>query len=246
MVEIRTRDDVELEAPVLVEGLPGVGLAGKIAADHLIEELEMVEYGEIVNEGLPPVTVFEDDDRGVKSPIRLFAAPDANLLVLQSAVPIEAMEATPLVETFTEWIADHGVTPVYLAGVAEEREPGVVPDVYGIATGDAGARLDEAEIPPPHLTGMIQGPGGAFLNEAKEREIDAVGLLVESDPRFPDPQGARQLIDEGIAPLAGVDVDTSRLDEEAEEIVDQREELMAQLQRAAEEGQQVSTRGMFQ
>ena len=246
MVEIRTSDDIELDSPALVEGLPGVGLAGKIAADHLIEELEMVEYGEIVTDGLPPVTVFEDDDRGVKSPVRLFAAPDLNLLVLQSAVPIEAMEAKPMVEAFTEWVADNDVTPIYLAGVAEERDPGVVPDVYGIATGDAGARLDDAEVPPPHHMGMIRGPGGAFLNEAKSRPVDAIGLLVESDPRFPDPQGARQLIDEGIAPIVGIDVDTSRLDEEAEEIVDQREELMAQLQQAAEEGQQVSTRGMFQ
>lgn len=246
MVEIRTRDDVELESPTLVEGLPGVGLVGKIAADHVLDELDMVEYGEVVNEGLPPVAVFEDAERAVKSPMRLFAAPEADLIVLQSAVPIEAVKADLLVETFTDWVVENDVTPIYLAGVAEEREPGEVPDVHGIATGDGGALLDDAEVPPPELTGMVQGPGGAFLQEAKERDVDAMGLLVQSDPRFPDPQGAQKLIDAGIEPIAGVTIDTERLVEEAEEIVEQREALMQQLQQAAEEGQQVSTRGMFQ
>lgn len=246
MVEIRITGDVDLDSPTLVEGLPGVGLAGKIAADHLLETLDMVQYGEIVHEGFQSVAVFEEGDRDVNSPLRLFAAPEADLLVLQSAVPIEAVRAEALVEGFTDWVESAGVTPIYLAGVARERETGDIPDVYGVATGDLRDRLDDAEVPPPHSTGTIQGPGSAFLNAAKDAGVDAVGLLVESDPRFPDPQGARQLIDEGIEPIAGVDVDTTRLSEEAEEIVEQREALMARLQQASEEGQQVSTRGMFQ
>lgn len=246
MVEIRITTDVDLESPTLVEGLPGVGLAGKIAADHLVDTLGMNEYGEVVHDGLSPATAFENDDREVKSPMRLFVDAESELLVLQSAVPIEDVKAGPVVEALTEWVRELGVTPVYLAGIAEERDPGMMPDVYGIATGEAASRLDDAAVPPPQQTGIIQGPGSAFLNEAKERDVDAIGLLVESDPRFPDPQGARQLIEQGIAPIADVTIDTTRLDEEAEEIVSQREEMMAQLQQAVEDGQQVATRGMYQ
>lgn len=245
MVEISTRDDIDLDSPTLIEGLPGVGLVGKIAADHVLDELGLVEYGAIDIDSNPPVAVFEEDDRDVKSPMRLFASPEDDLLVLQSAVPIEAVSAREFFETFTEWVADTDVTPIYLAGIAEEREPGDAPEVYGISTGACGDLLSDAGVEPPTETGLIQGPGGALLREAKGRDVDAVGLLVESDPRFPDPQGAQRIIDRGIEPIAGVEVDTDRLSEEAEDIVSQRESMMQQMQQAEERGDQVSTRGMF-
>ena len=37
-------EDVEFESPTLVEGLPGVGLVGKIAVDHLVETFDMQHY----------------------------------------------------------------------------------------------------------------------------------------------------------------------------------------------------------
>ncbi len=38
-LEIEAVAEVELDDPVLVEGLPGVGHVGKLAVDHLLEEL---------------------------------------------------------------------------------------------------------------------------------------------------------------------------------------------------------------
>ena len=55
-VEIH-RDDIELDAPTLVEGLPGVGLVGKLAADHLVDALDMVHYGTARCDGLPEIAV---------------------------------------------------------------------------------------------------------------------------------------------------------------------------------------------
>lgn len=245
MVDITVTSDANLDSPTLVEGLPGVGLVGKIAADHMKEELEMEEYGSVRSEGLPPVSVFEAGNREVKSPVRLFVDEAHDLLALHSAVPIEVLDEQVFVEELTEWVAEVDATPIYLAGIAEERDPGDAPEVYGISTGAGGDLLSDAGVEPPTETGLIQGPGGALLQEAKDRDVDAVGLLVESDPRFPDPQGAQRIIDRGIEPIAGVEVDTGRLSEEAEDIVSQRESMMQQMQQAEERGDQVSTRGMF-
>lgn len=246
MVEIRTRDDVSLDEPVLIEGMPGVGLVGKIAADHVLEQLDMVEYGEIVFDGPPTAVMFDQGDRGVKSAIRLFADPETDTVVLQSAIPFEVVQGGAFVTAFTDWVEENDVLPLYLSGVAAETEPGDIPELHGLATGEATTFLDDADVAPPANNGLIQGPGGAFLFGAKETGVDAVGLMVESDPRFPDPQGAKTLIDEGIEPIANITVNTERLVEEAEQIMDQREELMERLQQATEEGQKVSTRGMYQ
>lgn len=246
MVEIRTRDDVSLNDPVLIEGMPGVGLVGKIAADHVLEQLDMVEYGEIIFDGPPTAVMFDEGDRGVKSAVRLFADPDTDTVVLQSSIPFEVVQGGAFVTAFTEWVDEQDVLPLYLSGVATETEPGDVPELHGLATGEASSYLDDADVAPPAKNGLIQGPGGAFLFGAKDAGVDAVGLMVESDPRFPDPQGAKTLIDKGIEPIADVTVDTERLVEEAEQIMDQREELMERLQQATDEGQKVSTRGMYQ
>ena len=36
----------DLSHPILIEGLPGVGTVGKLAAEHLIDEIVMKEYGQ--------------------------------------------------------------------------------------------------------------------------------------------------------------------------------------------------------
>lgn len=92
MVEIRVTDEsVDPTGATLVEGMPGVGLVGKIATDHLIEQLEMTEFATVRGEGIPPVTVFDGEDRGVHSPIRLYADPDEELLALRSDVPVHVL-----------------------------------------------------------------------------------------------------------------------------------------------------------
>ena len=39
---VEEKKDIKLKDPVFVEGLPGIGLVGKLAADHLIQELKAV------------------------------------------------------------------------------------------------------------------------------------------------------------------------------------------------------------
>ncbi|MCD6111510.1 MAG: proteasome assembly chaperone family protein [Thermoplasmata archaeon] len=50
----------ELNSPILVEGLPGVGNVGKLAAEHLIEQVDAKLFAEIFSVDFPPqVTVGE-------------------------------------------------------------------------------------------------------------------------------------------------------------------------------------------
>ncbi|MFB6221819.1 MAG: proteasome assembly chaperone family protein [Halolamina sp.] len=248
MVEIRTTDDtVDPSETTLVEGMPGVGLVGKIATDHLIDRLEMVQFAEIRGEGIPPVTVFDGDERGVHPPIRLYIDADEDLVALRSDVPVHVMDAPLFAERLTEWVVENDVLPVYLGGLPAERDADEVPSVEGIGVGDGQEFLDAEAVPAPDESGMISGPCGALLSNAADESADAIGLMVDTDPRFPDPQGAHALIKNGINPVAGVDVETQRLVEEAEDIMEQRKELAQRMQQADQhEASQVSRTGMFQ
>lgn len=240
-------EDVELDEPTLVEGLPGVGLVGKIATDHLVEEFGMTYYASVGCEGLPRISVYEEGERDLRPPVRLYADESRDLLALQSDVPVSASAASNFAACVTGWLAEHDVTPIYMSGLPQEKQADQVPSLYGVATGAASSRLDGLEIDAPDERGAISGPTGALLHEAGARNLDAVGLVVQSDPRFPDPEAARVLLERGIAALADVDVDTTDLVERTEEISEQKEQLAERMQDAeADESSQARPLRMYQ
>ena len=226
--------DIELDRPTLIEGLPGVGLVGKIATDHVVDSLEMTHYASVQCEGLPQLAVYHEGDSGVRAPVRVYADEDRDLLALQSEVPVSPRGATEFAECVTGWLADNEVTPIFLSGRPSEDRVDV-PELFGIATGDGARLLSEAEIEDPTETGAVSGPTGALLAKAAEIDLSGVGLVVESDPQFPDPAAARVLIDRGIEPIAGVEVDTDALVDRAEEIREQRERLAQRMQEVGDD-----------
>jgi len=60
-VKIKYLDKPQLKDAVLIEGLPGVGNVGKLAAEHLVEELDFIKFAEIYSRFLPPQVIVGDD-----------------------------------------------------------------------------------------------------------------------------------------------------------------------------------------
>jgi uncharacterized protein len=240
-------DDIELDAPTLVEGLPGLGLVGKIATDHLIERFDMTYYAAVDCEGIPQIAVYEGGDRDLLPPVRLYADEDRDLVALRSDVPISADAAPQFAHCVTAWVESNDVTPLYLSGLPHQKQAGVVPELYGTATGDFGQLLDEYDIASPTETGAISGPTGALLHQASRSGVGAIGLIVQSDPQFPDPGAAKVLLEDGIDPIAGIDVNTDELVESAEEIREQKEQFAQRMQETGEaESSQAQPLRMFQ
>lgn len=228
--------DVELDRPVMIEGLPGVGLVGKIATDHVIDELDMEAIGYVDCDGLPKIAVYGDNGHEVETPVRIYADPERDVLALQSDIPVSRQAAPGFAEILVDWLESVDALPLFLSGLAlEEPKPDVAPTVYGVATGDSAVELEENDIDPPGERGVIGGPTGALVNRASHRSLDSCCLIVESDPQFPDPAAARQLIAHAIEPIAGISVSTDDLVERAEEIRSQKEALAKRMQQAGEE-----------
>ena len=238
-------DDVSLSEPSMVEGFPGVGLVGKIAADHLAEEFEMTHYANVYCDGIPEVAVYRENDAELQPPVRIYADEDRDLLVLQSDVPVRPDAAGELADCLAGWFDDLSVTPLYLSGIPREKE-GTVPSLYGLGTGAGVDIVADVGIEAPHETGLVSGPTGVLLSNAVESGRTAVGLVVESDPRFPDPEAARVLIKEGIEPLTGLDVPVEDLVERAEQIRQAKDRLAKRMQEAGEESTQARPIGMYQ
>lgn len=245
MAHVQVHDDtLALESPVFVEGLPGVGLVGKLAADHLVDALDMTHYASCFCDGIPDVAVYHEDSTAVEPPVRVYAAPDHDLLALQSDVPVSPSEATEFATCLTGWLAERDATALYLSGLPAEKAGR--PKLHGVATGDADSLLADHDIDPPTQSGMVSGPTGALLYQAYRSGLDALGLVVQSNKQFPDPEAARVLLLDAIQPVAGVEVPTDSLVEQAEEVADARKQLAERMSQASEESSQAQPLGMFQ
>lgn len=247
-------DGLALDDATLVEGLPGIGLVGKIATDHLVEAFEMDHYASVYCDGIPTVGVYHAGDASVQAPVRLYADAERDLLALQSDVPISAESAENFAGCVVGWIARNDVRPIFLSGRAAgeqgapiDTERDGTPGVRGIATGDAAELLTAAEIEAPPESGAVSGPTGALLHDAAREGVDGVGLVVESDPNFPDPLAARALLEAGVGPIADLDVAVDVLSDRAADIRKQKQQLAKQMQEAtSEESSQAQPLRMYQ
>ena len=59
--EITVLEEVELDNPIFIEALPGLGHVGKLAADHMIDELGATKFAEIYSPTFPPQVLVKDE-----------------------------------------------------------------------------------------------------------------------------------------------------------------------------------------
>ncbi|SNR31713.1 proteasome assembly chaperone family protein [Halorubrum vacuolatum] len=245
MSQITVVEEVPLNEPVLVEGFPGIGLVGKIAADHLVDVHGMVHHANVHCEGLPPVVTYAADNRALRTPVRLYADPETELMALQSDVPVTPAAAVEFAECFAGWYEETEVLPLFLSGLPREKDVSP-PDLYGLTAGPADPRAADVDLEAPPESGLISGPTGAMLADALRRDLSAVGLIVESDPQFPDPEAARTLIVDGIDPIADIETPIEGLTDQAEEIKEAKEAFARRMQQANEESSQAEPLKMYQ
>lgn len=237
-------DDVELDSPTLVEGFPGVGLVGKIAADHLVETLELTHYANVHCEGVRRVSIYDEGRSELVAPVRLYASDDGRLLVLQSDVPIDPEAATEFAECFSPWLDDNAL-PLFIAGLPTEGRSGEA-SLFGVGVGDGVDEVQESGLDTPEERGVVSGPSGALLAHAVEHDLDAVGLVAEADPRFPDPVAAKVVLQAGIERITGVDVAVDVLDSQAEEIQKAKAQLARRMREADQSSSEANPLRMFQ
>ncbi|WP_049925737.1 proteasome assembly chaperone family protein [Halopiger goleimassiliensis] len=238
--------DVGATQPTLIEGLPGHGLVAAIAVDQITEQLDLEHYGNVAADAFPPVVTFEDGL--VQDLVRVYAGTDPDVLTLESDLPLPQAAHEPLANCVLEDLADEFERAIFLAGAPAQSEE-EIGDVTGVATTDAiKAELREAGIEVPEEPGLVGGITGALVRECYQADVPAALLIVRSHPYLPDPQAAKSVIENALEPLVEFDIDTTALDEQAEEIRQRMQQVAQQYQQMAEEQseqQQVQT-GMFQ
>ncbi len=234
-------------APTLIEGLPGHGLVAAIAVDLITDQLGLEHYGNVASENFPPVTTFENGI--VQDLVRVYTGNDPAVMTLESDLALPQPAFEPLSKCVLSDLADEFDRAIFLAGAPAESEE-QVGEVSGVGTTEPiKAELVDAGISVPEEPGLVGGITGALVRECYQADVPAALLIVRSHPFLPDPKAAKSVIETALEPLVEFDVDTTSLDEQADEIQQRMQQVAEQYQQMAEEQQQPQQQpqtGMFQ
>ncbi len=214
--EIKER---ELSSPIIFAGFVGAGLVGPVAINHIITQLKMEEIAVMRSRHLPPSTVFM---RGrLRHPFRFYANKEGTVCAIVCEITLRLEGLYSLVASILDWAEQNGSKEiVILDGVASDEHDD---KAYCAAEEDlvrTMADKDISMIPQGFITGI---PGG-ILNECLVRKIQGLTLLAKANKMYPDSAAAATLI-EALNRFYDMDIDTSELQKDSEQISSDFSEL---------------------
>ncbi|WP_424015434.1 proteasome assembly chaperone family protein [Halorubrum xinjiangense] len=222
-IEIDEVATPELADPVLIEGLPGVGHVGKLAAEHLLEEFD----GELVRrvyatEFPPQVSV---DDEGVAeltcAEFHAVETDGADLLVLTGNHQAGSNAGHyKLTSTFLDVAEEFGAERAFALGGVPTGE--LVDEYTVLGAVSDGSLLDDledagVEFRADEPAGGIVGVSGLVLGLGGRRGFEAACLMGETSGYLVDPKSARAVL-ETLETVLEFTLDYESLEDRAEEM----------------------------
>lgn len=228
----------EVSAPVLIEGLPGIGHVGKLVAEHLIHELGARKIAEIESIFFPPQVIIGENGtvRLANNEIYFYDGEDRRILFLVGDFQSTSAEGHYLLaDTFLSIAEELGVSRTYTLGGYGVGHLVDVPRVLG-AVND-GMLRDEIEaagavISPDEPGGGIIGAAGLLLGLGRVRGIEGICLMGETSGYLVDPKSASRVLDV-LCTLLDLRVDATTLQERGMEMEHMIQKLV-DTERAAE------------
>jgi len=219
--EVVAEPEPDLEAPVLVEGLPGVGHVGKLAAEHLVEELDSELVRRVYSTHLPPQVSVEDGVSQLASADIYAVRAERDLLVLTGDHQAQdTVGHYGLADAFLDVAGAFGVERVFALGGVPTGELIEEYDVVGAVTeADHREALEDAgvEFREDEPAGGIVGISGLLLGLGERRAVPAACLMGETSGYLVDPKSAQAVL-EVLQAVLGFEVDFGSLEDRAEEM----------------------------
>jgi len=225
---------VELKNPILIEGLPGLGLVGKIAIKYLVKQLKAQKLAHLYSPHFPYFVLVSKNGS-----VRLLRGTfyywknesgENDLILFTGDSQAQTIEGQyEISNVILEFARQKNVKLIVTIGgyrVETKDKPKVIAAATSQSLLDRALKA-EAIISP---TGSpIVGTAGLILGLAPFKKIEALCLLGETMGYLPDPKAAKSVL-EVLLRLLNLNVDLSGLDEE----IAKAESMVARLQKIEE------------
>jgi len=216
----------KLNNPILIEGLPGIGNVGKLAVEHLIDEVNAKKFVEIYSKDFPPQVFINTDGtiELVNNEFYYWKAEKKNqrdlILLTGDYQGLSSQGQYELVEKILDIVEEFNVKEIYTLGGYglghEVEEPKVL-----CATTDKKLvkimKKHGAVFKKNEPGGGIVGASGLILGLGKLRGILGTCFMGETPGYLVDPTSAKAVL-KILIKITKVDVNLSELEKKAKEI----------------------------
>ena len=221
-VRIVDFEDIDLTDATVIAGFPSIGLVSTIAANYLIDALNLKQIGALDSEEFPALSVVHTGEP--LSPVRIYAGTQPTghkIVVFVSEFKPKPHLINAISQAIMNWVCQKGCTlllspeGMVVEGKGDTIE--VTSEAYAIgSTTDVRQTLAMKNI-PQFKNGIIAGVSGVLLNKGKQSSFNVVSILTEAHPKYPDARAAASAINV-IASIIDVDINVAPLYEESERI----------------------------
>jgi len=225
LTEIVRTEDIKLKDAILLEGLPGVGNVGKLAAMHLIEELKAKKCMEIYSSHFPPQVLIDEDGivNLVNNELYYYNGKGKERDLLFLVGEYQGMDSSgqyDLCQKLIDMVKEMGVTTIYTLGGYGLGKLVPDPRVLGAATSNDIVKLfkkADVEFIDGEPGAGIVGASGLLLGLGKLQGIHGGCLMGETSGYMVDPKSASVVL-KSLQKLLGVSIDLSELEERAKQV----------------------------
>jgi uncharacterized protein len=226
-IEIREKGTVpELVDPILVCGLPGSALVGKVAVDHLVQELSAKQLAEVYCDGMAPqvfiqpngtASMMRNDIYFWKNPGNMHRLKSDLIFFTADSQPVSPESEYSLSASVVEYaLKKFRSKEIITLGAYVTGNFSQNPKVYVAAT-DQFLIKNLVKLGCEVMKeGAITGMNGLILGVAKIMGFRGYALLGETSGYALDPKASESLV-VFLEKLIGLKVDLSALEERAKE-----------------------------
>lgn len=221
---IRFHERPHLEDPIFIEGLPGIGNVGKLAAEHLKDELKGKKFADIFSKYFPPQVLVQEDGQVKLVNNELYyvkRGPGKDILILtgdyQGLTPEGQYE---LSDTILKTVTELGARRMFTLGGYGMGRIVVKPRVLGAATDPELVKdMEKHGVVFSHGEpgAGIVGASGLLLGLGRFYGVKAVCLMGETSGYFVDPKSAQAVLDV-LTKILGITISFSELETKAKQI----------------------------
>jgi len=246
---IKEVTEIELKNPILVEGLPGLGMVGRITTRYLAKQLKAKKLAKLYSPHFPYYVLVNK-----KGSVRLLSGEfyywknetgENDFLLFTGDSQAQTIEGQYEIASCILGFAERKNVKIVVTIGGFRKEAEETPKVVAASTSpDLLNKALQAEAIASPAGNPIVGTAGLLLGLARFKKIDAICLLGETRGYLPDPRAAKSVL-EVLQRMLRVKVDLSGLDKEIEkskeivermlEIEERREKYARKMRREEEE-----------
>lgn len=243
-------EKVKLRNPVLIEGLPGIGNVGRVAAGYLVSELKMKKFAELYSPHFLPLVILHPDSvaTALKNEFFYYKGKSRDIVVVTGDTQSITSEGHyDIVEKILDFCERLGIKEIITLGGFAEGKAVKQPRVIGAVNekdlirkyGKHGVDFEKA-----HPVGTVVGASGLLLGMGRLRGIDGLALLGQTMgfPVITDPKAADAVL-HTLMKILGTKLDLTKLEKIIGEMEDKirrtekiHKEMLEQIQKPKEEG----------